>query len=61
MAEFLDFDESLLEQNLRLTVEERLIAHDSALEVAMEFKRAGREFYENKNVFELKESSNHGE
>jgi hypothetical protein len=52
-----DFDESLLEQNLQMTLEERLIAHDSALEVALEFKRAGRELYRGKNVLETEGAS----
>jgi hypothetical protein len=40
-----DFDESLLEANLKKTVEERLSSHDAALEVAKEFERAGKEIY----------------
>ena len=56
-----DFDESLLEQNLQLTIEERLIAHDSALEVALEFKRAGQAFYGHKNILEEEELNDHGE
>ena len=44
-SEFKDFDESLLEINLQKTVEQRIIAHDDALEVALEFQRAGQELY----------------
>ncbi len=33
-----DFDESLLEENLKMTVEEWILAHDAALEVAREFE-----------------------
>jgi hypothetical protein len=34
-----DFDESLLEANIEMTVEERVLAHDAALEVAKEFEK----------------------
>ncbi len=44
-----DFDESLLENNMEKTVDQRLLAHDSALEVAREFQRAGKELYKNIN------------
>jgi hypothetical protein len=40
-----DFDESLLEANLEMTVEERILAHDAALEVAKEFEKAGQVIY----------------
>jgi putative intracellular protease/amidase len=46
----MDFDESLLEDNLKKTVEQRIAAHDSALEVAHEFQRAGQELYHGQNV-----------
>mgnify|MGYP001565700519 CR=1 FL=1 len=38
---FPDFDVSLLETNLGLTVQERLLAHDAALEVVLELRRVG--------------------
>lgn len=56
---YLDFDESLLEENLKLTVEQRLVAHDAALEVALEFKRAGQELYQNRNLLAAEDSSDH--
>jgi hypothetical protein len=40
-----DFDESLLEANIEMTVEERVLAHDAALEVAKEFEKAGEVIY----------------
>jgi hypothetical protein len=61
MATSPDFDTSLLEQNLQLTIEERLFAHDSALEVALEFKRAGQELYQGKNALDREDASLHGE
>lgn len=54
-----DFDESLLEQNLLMTVEQRLIAHDSALEVALEFKKAGQIFYGNQNLLAAEDRGGH--
>ena len=37
-----DFDVSLLEDNLQKSIEDRVLTHDAALEVAHEFERAGR-------------------
>jgi len=54
-----DFDESLLEQNLLLTVEQRLVTHDSALEVALEFKKAGQILYANQNLLAAEDMSDH--
>lgn len=43
-----------------MTIKERLIAHDSALEVALEFKRAGLEFYQGKNALSREDASPNG-
>lgn len=44
-----EFDMGLIEHNLRLTPEERLIEHQRALDLANELEQAGRRFYaENK-------------
>ncbi len=40
---FPDFDDSLLETNLNMSIEKRLETHDAALEVAREFEKAGQE------------------
>ncbi len=44
-AERAGFDPSLVDSNLRLTVEERLLRHDSALEFVLELRAAGAAIY----------------
>jgi len=44
-AERAGHDLSLVDCNLRLSVEDRLMQHDAALEVVQEFRRAGTAFY----------------
>ncbi len=41
-AERAGFDLSLIEENLRLTYEQRAQQHDSALELALQFESAGK-------------------
>jgi hypothetical protein len=44
-AERAGFDLSLLESNLNLSPEERLLRHDGALELVQEMRAAGRVLY----------------
>lgn len=44
-AEKAGFDLSLIDSNLRLTVEERLLRHDAALELVLELRAAGAAMY----------------
>ena len=44
-AEKAGFDLSLIDSNLRLSVEERLLRHDAALEFALELRAAGAAMY----------------
>jgi hypothetical protein len=44
-AERAGFDLSLLESNLNLSHEERLLRHDGALELVQEMRAAGRVLY----------------
>lgn len=54
-----DFDISLLEANLELSIEDRIRTHDEALEVALEFKRAGEQFYRDQKIAVTETSLNH--
>ena len=45
VAEKAGFDLSLVDSNLRLTVEERMLRHDSALEFVLELRAAGAAMY----------------
>jgi hypothetical protein len=44
-AERAGFDLSLVDSNLRLSVEERLLRHDAALELVLELRAAGAAIY----------------
>ena len=44
-AERVGFDLSLVDCNLELTHEQRLLQHDSALELVLEMRAAGAAFY----------------
>jgi hypothetical protein len=44
-AELAGFDLSLIDSNLRLSVEERLLRHDAALELVLELRAAGAAMY----------------
>jgi hypothetical protein len=44
-AERAGHDLSIVDCNLRLSIEERLLRHDAALELALEFRRAGAALY----------------
>ena len=44
-AEKAGFDLSLIDSNLRLTVEERLLRHDAALELVLKLRAAGAAMY----------------
>jgi hypothetical protein len=44
-AEKAGFDLSLVESNLALTPEERMLRHDSALELVLEMRAAGAAMY----------------
>ena len=44
-ARIAGFDLNLIECNLALTPEERLLRHDAALELAQELRAAGRRHY----------------
>ena len=44
-AEKAGFDLSLVDSNLRLSVEERLLRHDAALELVLELRAAGAAMY----------------
>ena len=56
-SSYIDFDPSLLEINLKMSVEDRLRTHDEALEVALEFEKAGRGFYSKKDEDESRASN----
>lgn len=56
-----DFDVSLLEANLMLSVEDRIKMHDEALTVALEFKKAGELFYREQKKTLARPSSEHGD
>jgi len=45
-AELAGFDLSLIDENLRLSPEQRVIQHQAALEFALELERAGKELRE---------------
>jgi hypothetical protein len=42
-AERAGFDSSLIDANLSYSYEKRVLLHDAALELALEFERAGRQ------------------
>ena len=44
-AEKAGFDLSLVDSNLRLSVEDRLLRHDAALELVLEMRAAGAAMY----------------
>ncbi|MBW7895421.1 MAG: hypothetical protein H3C27_09940 [Opitutaceae bacterium] len=44
-AERAGFDLNLVECNLALSIEERLLRHDAALELAQELRKAGESFH----------------
>lgn len=44
-AERAGFDLSLVDSNLELSLEERMLRHDSALELVQEMRRAGAAMY----------------
>jgi len=54
-----DFDESLLEANLKKTLEQRIAMHDAALQVAFEFKKAGKKLYKVHNKIVQKSIKSH--